>query len=494
MMTLSAYSDFGEFFKKATGNTRYPYQDRFATSKELHQLMNIPTGLGKTAAVILGWLWRRRFAPEEVRRHTPRRLVYCLPMRVLVEQTHRQAVTWMRNLGILCSEIEADSYGPDFANPEGVTVHMLMGGEDDGDWDIYPEREAILIGTQDMLLSRLLNRGYAASRARWPMQFGLVNTDSLWVFDEIQLMGSGLATTSQMEAFRHLLPGKDAEATINGQGCRSVWLSATMQRDWLKTVDFAPRVDSLLPLELKEDDLGDPRIDELRTAKKPLAQARSSMMGETEKLADKILKEHKAGTRTIVVMNTVERARKLFDALKSAGGPRKKRNSGKTGSGQDSAGYRAHKMLLHSRFRPEDRRKQMDSALADIDQEGPGAIVVSTQVIEAGVDVSAAMLFTELAPWASLVQRFGRCNRRGEHNKEAQVFWVDLPGKRWRSWLASWRNQMAPRTLQRRSMRMLSACPSPPPNPQGLWSRGRICPAVEGSMPRTLQDVLQGAK
>jgi hypothetical protein len=32
-----------------------------------------------------------------------------------------------------------------------------MGGEDAGEWDTYPEEKAILIGTQDMLLSRALN-------------------------------------------------------------------------------------------------------------------------------------------------------------------------------------------------------------------------------------------------------------------------------------------------------------------------------------------------
>ena len=62
-----------------------------------------------------------------------------------------------------------------------------MGGEEKTDWDIYPEREAILIGTQDMLLSRALNRGYGMSRYRWPMHFGLLNNDALWVMDETQL-------------------------------------------------------------------------------------------------------------------------------------------------------------------------------------------------------------------------------------------------------------------------------------------------------------------
>lgn len=55
----------------------------------------------------------------------------------------------------------------------------------------------MLIGTQDMLLSRLLNRGYGMTRYRWPMQLGLLGNDCLWVMDEVQLMGTGLATTVQ---------------------------------------------------------------------------------------------------------------------------------------------------------------------------------------------------------------------------------------------------------------------------------------------------------
>jgi CRISPR-associated endonuclease/helicase Cas3 len=83
-------------------------------------------------------------------------------------------------------------------------------------------------------------------------------------------------------------------------------------------------------------------------------------------------------------------------------------------------------VLLHSRFRPVDRKTAVKKALDKPPEEG--TIVVSTQVIEAGVDVSATTLFTELAPWASLVQRFGRCNRGGE-DKGAQVFWIGLPSK-----------------------------------------------------------------
>ena len=55
-----------------------------------------------------------------------------------------------------------------------------------------------------------------------------------------------------------------------------------------------------------------------------------------------------------------------------------------------------------------------------------GRIVVATQAVEAGVDISAAVLFTELAPWSSLVQRFGRANRYAEVSGGADVHWIDL--------------------------------------------------------------------
>jgi len=184
---------FDKWFQAATGNKPFPYQRQFAKAGDLPQIVDVPTGLGKTAMAILGWLWRRRFAREETRKATPRRLVYCLPMRVLVEQTRDNAVLWLHNIEVLAGTAEFEeeknggkrlrSYRPDTTDSRGpnkVPVHILMGGEDEEDWDIHPEREQIIIGTQDMLLSRALNRGYAATRSRWPIQFGLLNTDCLW--------------------------------------------------------------------------------------------------------------------------------------------------------------------------------------------------------------------------------------------------------------------------------------------------------------------------
>jgi len=408
---------FDELFNQAIGNGPFPFQREFAEADELPSLVNVPTGLGKTAMAVLGWLWRRHFAERTVQDATPRRLVYCLPMRVLVEQTRENAEQWIAALlkaGLLKSE---------------VPVHVLMGGEDAGDWESYPERDVILVGTQDMLLSRALNRGYAASRSRWPMQFGLLHTECLWVFDEIQLMGSGLATTAQLEAFRRKLPHESAETARNGYRCHSVWMSATLRPEWLDTVDYGPILNAMPEsrrLEFRmEKEIEDPAIDASAkqaltgrwNAKKHLSKATSAIDSKSQKsLAEEIVRAHgEAKGRTIVVVNTVGRACNLLAAIRNAW----------------PAATDDNLVLVHSRFRPPERQAQHEKLKAGTspDELPPeGMIVVSTQVIEAGVDVSATTLFTDVAPWASLVQRFGRCNRKDEVGS-AQVRWIDLPAK-----------------------------------------------------------------
>ncbi len=388
---------------------------------------------------VVGWLWRRFGRDEGLKRSTPRRLVYCLPMRVLVEQTRDCALDWLDAVGLLSGKVgrepaENGKRGRVVAhtyrwnpNADGqVDVHVLMGGEETEDWDIHPERDAIIIGTQDMLLSRALNRGYAASRARWPMQFGLLHTDCLWIFDEIQLMGAGLATTSQIEAFRRLLPSKD------GHGCRSAWTSATLDKRWLETVDFKEFLKNESELrfdfeiEMKDSSLNNEARQTLEvrwTARKPLVRAEADV-GKFDNLAAQVVEEHsKFKGRTLVVVNTVKRARDLFNAIlkhieQSSG------RGTKAKKGHVAIPEEPKLVLLHSRFRPLDRATKVKEFLAKPDPSG--MICVSTQVVEAGVDVSATTLFTELVPWASLVQRFGRCNRWGDDNARARVFWIDV--------------------------------------------------------------------
>lgn len=396
---------FVEFFQRATGNTPYPYQVRLAEADRWPDLLEAPTGAGKTEAIVLAWLWRRHHGPPAVSAATPRRLAYTLPMRVLVEQTRNRVHQWLAQLQLA----------------EAVRVEILMGGETENDWDLYPEREAVLIGTQDMLLSRALNRGYALGRAHWPMPFGLLNNDCLWVFDEVQLMGSGLATTAQLAAFRQKLG--------TWGSCPSLWVSATLRPDWLSTVDFRATVPALAQHSLTETEWRDPAspLTARLHAAKALRPAKHTAE-DPKKLAQEIWDAHQAGTLTLVVLNTVKKAIEVYQALQALAQPATKK--GKKGAPEQAPLPQANSpelVLLHSRFRPPDRARQLQQALAPV--PAAGRIVIATQVVEAGVDMSARTLFTELAPWPSVVQRVGRCNRYGEF-ETAQVVWIDVETKK----------------------------------------------------------------
>jgi len=365
-MTLS----YDELFRRACGFDPFPWQRTFATAESLPELVRMPTGAGKTEAAALGWLFRRRHADTVVRDATPRRLVYCLPMRVLVEQTVKR----------IRSQLDA-------AGAADIAVHQLMGGAVSREWTLRPEDDAVLVGTLDQLVSRALMRGYGVSRYAWPVHFALLHNDALWIFDEVQLMGEALATSAQLDGFRSTFPSS-VGAVI------SVWMSATVDPVWLETVD-RPSAQSVL---------------------RPGPEDRAEGLGKrlsAEKLVTRIdaldpvalAEAHRTGTLTLAVMNTVKSARELYSRLSKL------------------RGVDAETVLLHSRFRPPDRRANVERLDAALDPSGPGRIIVATQVVEAGVDISAATLLTEAAPWASLVQRFGRCNRQGEIHG-ARVLWA----------------------------------------------------------------------
>lgn len=368
--------DFLTFFREATGRDPFPYQATLARAEELPKYLRIPTGSGKTAAAVLAWLYRRTLHPSpDVQNATPRRLVYCLPMRALVEQTLSAVRTWLASLGLA----------------QRVAVYQLMGGTLEEDWIRNPEADAVLVGTMDMLLSRALNRGYAASRFRWPVEFGFLNSDCLWVLDEVQLMGNGLVTSAQLASFR--------ESLSTTRPCPSLWMSATIAPEWLATVDH-PAPASML--ELTAADLAVELGERVRAPKRLQRLAAESWFDNG---ARAVLGLHRAGTLTLVVANTVGRARRLFEDLRRV------------------APTDLDIQLLHSRFRPLDRRAAVERILSPISEAG--RVVVATQVIEAGVDLSSATLVTELAPWGSVVQRLGRCNRFAEY-EEAVATWVDL--------------------------------------------------------------------
>lgn len=364
-----------EVYRRALGVDAAPFGfQRQLAEHGLPELLDVPTGCGKTPAVLLAWLYRRCMHPDPaVRDATAARLIWCLPLRTLTMQTVGLARSWVTSLGLA----------------DDVDVHLLMGGEPvpDQRWRLEPQRPAIIVSTLDMALSRALNRGYLASRFAWPIDFAFFNDDCHWVFDEVQLMGTAFLTSRQL----HGLRGKLGVPTRHA----STWMSATVGHVEFGTVDAPDVVDSV---SLDAADRADVGLSRRLDAPKRLVVHR---VDDPKKyaagFASIVRSEHVAGATTVAVLNSVRHAGEVAAALRRTG----------TDDG-------AEIVLLHSRFRPTDRAAALERALTAAEPGGAGRIVVSTQVIEAGVDLSATTMLTECAPWSSIVQRAGRCNRWGE--------------------------------------------------------------------------------
>ena len=387
----SKVSEFTKWFGQATatdgkvGFAPHPWQVDLAIANQAgNRLIRIPTGLGKTLGVLAAWIFHYHVRRDQ---DWPRRLVWCLPMRTLVEQTEQEAHSVINQLGL----------------QDDVDVHVLMGGVEESRWYADPERPAILIGTQDMLLSRALNRGYAMGRAAWPRAFGLLNSDTLWVMDEVQLMGVGLTTSAQIQAFWET-ESRDGKSLPAPRA--TWWMSATLQPDWLQSPETQPFHTSLndeLLCVKKANRTGVPW-----TAKKSLQRIVEGPDAWTQHVIEAHVNhtaDTETGRQTLVVVNTVRRARELHTQILKA----QNKSNGKNDSLANT-----EIRLIHSRFRPADRANWTDQFLSrktlapDLDR-----ILIATQVVEAGVDISASCLISELAPWPSLVQRFGRAARYG---------------------------------------------------------------------------------
>lgn len=336
-------------------------------------MLRAPTGLGKTDALLVSWLYRRARESNS----TGRRLVWCLPGRSLSEQIANVAEERIRLAGV------------------NIRVCRLLGGSVDNDLTLMPDEPAVLVGTQDILLSRALNRGYARNPFRWPIDFALLNNDCEWVLDEVQLLGDGLATSTQLAAFRERF------------GCfgatRNFWASATFDSGWLRTVDFAPVAGSVAVIKPDGADLKIEAVRNRLHAEKSVERAPVECR-MPKGVAEFVAAHHQAGTISLVIANTVRRAVEVREEL----------------AGKLTADLR----LLHSRYRSPDRELQVKAALGALPAEG--RVIVATQVIEAGIDLDASLLVTDIAPYASLVQRFGRVNRLGE-KKGCRIVWVDRP-------------------------------------------------------------------
>ncbi len=120
-----------------------------------------------------------------------------------------------------------------------------------------------------------------------------------------------------------------------------------------------------------------------------------------EEIIEQIINKakEKEGQRILVVLNTIAQAQKVYQDIKS-----------RTDSNIEVK-------LFHSRYSFEHRQKIEDELQEFIGNKETSRndirpkILVATQVVEASLDLDADYLFTELAPWDSLIQRMGRVLR-----------------------------------------------------------------------------------
>lgn len=397
---------FSEAFEAAVGHPPYEWQAEAATAPEPPRVIEAPTGAGKTEGILFAWLWRRLLAGDAaLAARTPRRLAIALPMRTLVEQTSERIEAHLDRL-----------LGTGYLDGQKPRVFKLLGGEAEDEWVLDATVDQVLVGTVDMLLSRALNRGYGRGRSLWPLDFGLLNADTWWAFDEVQLLDAALATSCQLAALR-----RDPAYGVDRLPNHTTWMSATLDPAWLETVDHErPEPEAIVRITERD------RADGLKARlEAPKALRREVVAGATpvklaNRFAELVLEAHAAregdgdagghGWLTLAVCNTVKQARALHEKL-----------------AKRVADAGADLVLLHSRFRPPEREAALARALGERPDPARGRIVVTTQVIEAGVDIDAAAIVTELCPWPSLVQRAGRLNRAGAR-PESELIVID-PGE-----------------------------------------------------------------
>lgn len=354
---------YRQFFKGLTGTFPYEYQEDLAQCLAAGKsiVLRAPTGSGKTWAALAPFLFQRIERQQNVDH-----LIYALPLRSLASSLYRSTTDRLKGLSINFSNSARNRrYSPN----DPLYVTLQMGGQQD---DPFFEGDVVFT-TIDQLLS-----SYLFAPVSLPDRLGNIGAGaligSLLVFDEVHLLDPVRSMATSIEML-YRLKGLS----------QFVLMTATMPDSVLHWVEGK--------LGAKGKALSS---DEVLKLPSHATKERSFAWEQHPLTADDVVNHHKE--RTIAIVNTVGRAQALFREV------RKKAKE---------AFPAAEIFLLHSRFYPEDRQhweSQLDVYF------GPkairsNAILVSTQVVEAGIDISADVLLTELAPLSSLIQRAGRVAR-----------------------------------------------------------------------------------
>lgn len=418
-MTRPRINQFGTFFKALHGYDPFPWQRRLATmileNGAWPDLLDIPTGLGKTSAIDVA-LFVLATRPEVA----PRRIVLVVDRRVVVDQGADHARIIQRRLATATEgplATVATALRELWGGPEGKApfeVAVLRGGMPrDEAWVQRPDRPVIALSTVDQVGSRLLFRGYGVSAGMASVHAGLLGHDALILLDEVQLSTAFAETLGAIGERWRTWRERDHELGDALDGLPDRWAFVRMSATPLEAHSKDEGA-----LTLDSEDLAHPVVEQRRGAIKlatlaePIAASRTDstkgLLAVVDAFASVAAQHlHSGATRLAVIVNRVATARAIHGELKRR------------------VGTEADVVLLTGRMRPLDR----EDVFGDATQVGSVAsrvlagtprttderpvIVVSTQTIEAGADFDFDALVTECASLDALRQRFGRLDRRG---------------------------------------------------------------------------------
>ncbi len=300
---------------------------------------------------------------KEIKANFPDKLIYSLPLRALTNSIYEDLKKPLSQIFIQTGEYSDD---PNF----------------EGD---------LILSTIDQTLSNFLCFPLALSPSQANVNAGSV-MGSYLVFDEFHLLDERLSMATSMGMLRLL-----------HNLSRFCIMTATLSTDLIQNIRKSLYNVEVVDLNDFPDDI--PKIKSLIPA-----VGKKKVTVEVGTLnAEKIISEHKV--RTMIICNRVERAQRLFIEIQ-----------GILKNKPDNA---IELVCLHSRFFDKDR-KPKEKKLKKLFGKGSTAnvILIATQVVEAGMDISCQTLHTEISPVNSFLQRAGRCSRF--ENETGRIFVYDV--------------------------------------------------------------------